>query len=289
MKRLSSLIPFLLVVLVTSCGNRSKSTDQAEVVPTEAAIAKPIAISFSEAFDSSKTDKQVIIEGYLQLPNMMYTTGDDAQVDFHARPQQRFGTEIIANVHTGDCNNCMAKLGEKYQLSDLKLKGDDGTEIHANERVRLTGRLRVRRSGLVENGLSVALDVAKIEKLPEIVLDYSQFEVVAITKENLFDTSLVYRLSSAEGKIEIPTMLFMENDVTLDLKVAGKRVGVNFSFGTGPNQIEPIPTNYAKGDFKIHDFEGNLVNLGKTVKVWGTRSTPGDESAGILYVERIQQ
>lgn len=292
MKNFLSIAILAMLAFFTSCGSSTTTTgngDGGDGQEIEQEGSKPITLSYSQTFDTAKDNRFVIIEGYLQLPGMMYTSGESAQVDFHARPFQRFGRDIIANIKTGSCNNCMTKLGEKYQLSDLKIKGDDGTDILANQRVRLTGGLRVHLSSLSEDGISASLDVSKIEKIPEIEVDYKQLEVVTITKENLFDSTLKYKLSMAEGKLEIPSMLFMENDVTLDLMVAGKRIGVNFNFGTGPNQIEPIPANYAKADFKIYDFKGELINLNKAAKVWGNRSTPTKDLAGVLYVEHIEQ
>ncbi len=281
-----------LAMLMVGCGN-SNSTDGGGVenVSESAPIEppKPLELAYDAVFDSSKHEKLISVEGYLQLPNMMYTSGNTAQVDFHARTNQHYGKSITANIETGDCNNCMAKLGEKYQLSDLKLKADDGTEVLANQRVRLTGKVRVYDSDMTENGYTASLDVTKIEKVPEIDLDYSQFKVVELTSENLYDTTLNYVLSSVKSKIGVPTMLFMENDVTLDMTVGGKRIGATFTFGTGPNQIEPIPANYSPSDFKIHDYTGKIINLNKPTKVYGTRSTPHKDSPGLLYVERVEQ
>jgi hypothetical protein len=246
-------------------------------------------MAYAQVFDTLNHEKEVIVEGYLQLPTMMFTGGNDAQVDFHARPYQRYGQNVIASITTGSCNNCMTPLGEKYQLSDLKMKADDGAEVLANQRVRLTGKLRVHSSSVGNSGVSASLDVTKIEKIPEVDLDYSQFDVVKLGKENLYDSTLDYALSMAESRIEIPTMLFMENDVTLNMMVGGERLGVNFVFGEGPNHIETIPANYSKKDFKIRDHKGELINLNKSVKVWGTRSTPRKNSPGILYVEHVEQ
>lgn len=292
MKKISLIALAFVAVSMAGCGgapapgNGEGSTDG---IIAEVEAPKPVPVDYAAVFDSAMHGKQVIVEGYLQLPNMMYTSGNDAQVDFHARPNQHYGTSITANIETGDCKNCMAKLGEKYQLSDLKMKADDGTEVLGNQRVRLTGNLRVHSSDMTETGYTASLDVAKIEKIPEIDLDYSQMKVVTVTPENFLDTTLNYALSMVESKIGIPTMLFMENDVTLDMTVGGKRIGATFTFGTGPNQIEPIPANYSKSDFKIHDHKGNVINLNKPAKVYGTRSTPRKDSPGLLYVERIEQ
>jgi hypothetical protein len=279
-----------LSFLMAACGgNNSAESDSAAAIPTAPVEAAPVQMEYGQAFDTAQHDKKVILEGYLQLPNMMYTSGNEAQVDFHARPYQRYGLNITANITTGDCKNCMKALGERYELSDLKMQADDGSEVLANQRVRLSGRLRVHTSTLSANGLSASLDVTKIEKATEAPIDYSKLEVVKLTKENLMDTTLKDALTSHEGKITIPTMLFMENDVTLDMQVGGERIGVNLLFGQGPNQIEPIPSNYSNSDFKIHDHQGNIIKLNKPVKVWGTRSTPRKDSPGILYVEHIEQ
>jgi hypothetical protein len=280
-----------VAIVLMGCGGTPKSDAGAgdTVVSATEEQAKPLSLAYDAVFDSAVNDKEVIVEGYLQLPNMMYTSDNSAHVDFYARTFQRFGTSITAYIQTGDCKNCMVKLGEKYQLSDLKIKADDGTEVLANQRVRLTGPIRVHASDDTENGFTASMEVAKIEKVPEVELDYSQFKVVEITPENLYDSTLVYALSSVKSKIGIPSMLFMENDVTLDMNVGGKRIGATFSFGTGPNQIEPIPSNYSPSDFKIRDYKGNLINLNKPAKAFGTRSTPTADSPGMLYVERVEQ
>ena len=282
----------LSVVILAGCGGSSEqqdvpSTDSAAGATVE--VAKPLSLEFSKAFDVAMNDQLVEIEGYMQLPSMMYTSGKSAQVDFTARPYQRYGSHITANIATGSCNNCMKPLGEKYDINDLHVKDKDGTEVGPNQRVRITGRLNVYPSGLSENGHTASLSPTKIEKIDEVELDYSTMNVVTITKENLQDTSLKYALSYVESKVEVPSILFMENDVTLNAKVAGQRLPVNFLFGKGPNQIEPIPSNYSKDDFKIHDYKGELVNLNKTLKLWGNRSTPDDKNPGIFYVERIAQ
>lgn len=280
------------VVLWAGCGDSStKPQDNANdsLATREPEEVKPINLEFSKAFDEAMKDQVVAIEGYLQLPSMMYTSGNNAQVDFSARPYQRYGDRISASITTGSCNNCMKALGEKYDINDLHVKDNDGKDIGPNQRVRITGRLSVYTSTMSPSGFSANLYPDKIEKIDEIELDYSTMSAVTLTKENLMDTTLKYALSFMQSKVEIPSMLFMENDVTLDAKVGSERIGVNFMFGTGPNQIEPIPANYSKADFKIHDSKGNVINLNKSVKLWGNRSTPSKDSPGIFYVEHVEQ
>lgn len=282
----------LFAVALSGCGGNSESQEVPQTDSAEGAVVepvKPLSLEFTKAFDEAMNDQEVEIEGYLQLPSMMYTSGKSAQVDFTARPYQRYGSHITANISTGSCNNCMKALGEKYDINDLHVKDNDGTEVGPNQRVRITGRLSVYASALSENGHSASLYPSKIEKIDEVELDYSTMNAVTLTKANLLDTTLKYALSYVESKVEIPSILFMENDVTLNAKVAGQHLPVNFLFGTGPNQIEPIPSNYSKEDFKIHDYKGELVNLNKPLKLWGNRSTPDEKNPGIFYVERIMQ
>ena len=184
----------------------------------------------------------------------------------------------------------MAKVADKYTPDDLKVTSNDGeTVIGPNERVRITGTLSIYESSTSSSGLSVSLRKGKVEKIDEVELDYASMGALAITKENLFDTTLKYTFSMAEGKLKIPSMLFMNDDVNLNMPFGKENLSVSFVFGEGPNTIEDIPSNYSKKDFKIHDYQDNIINLNKPVTVYGTRTPPRNDYGGILYVERIEQ
>ncbi len=184
----------------------------------------------------------------------------------------------------------MDELPDQYTSGDLRLVADDGKEIGAHQRVRLTGNLRVRESRLSANGFSATLDVTKIEQLEDMPIDFASLNPIEITKANLMDTTLADNaLSYVQGKLSIPTMLFMDSDISLNMAVGGQELSVSFMFGTGPNQIEDIPKDYEKSDFKIHDHTGKLINLNKPVKLYGNRSKPKADSPGTLYVEHVEQ
>jgi hypothetical protein len=246
-------------------------------------------LTYAAAFDRVHDKAFVNIEGYLQMPEMIYTDGQSGQVYLIERPYQRHGRNIAVSVKTGDCNNCMEGLPKEYKRADFKLKADDGSPIGLNERVRVSGRLGILENSLSKDGLALTMELTSLVKVPEVAIDYKQVEALKVDKTNLMDSTLQYVMSYAEGKLTIPTMIFMDKELTLDMAVGDKNLWVNFEFGTGPNQIEEIPENYGKADFKIHDADGKLINLNRPVKVWGIRSTPGHTSSGFLYVEHIEQ
>jgi hypothetical protein len=112
---------------------------------------------------------------------------------------------------------------------------------------------------------------------------------VLVTPENLFDTTLSETFAVAKGKLEIPYLVFMSDDISLNLKVGKEHISASFLFGDGPNLIEDVPENYTKKDFKIKDHTGKLIRLDKPVTVYGTRTAPKADYGGILYVERVEQ
>jgi hypothetical protein len=278
--------------MLSACGgNGPTEPEKQDSTLVMAKEEKPqyVDMTYAQAFDSTADDKFVIIEGYLQLPGMMYTSGESGQLNFTDRAGQRYGEHITANVRMGNCNNCMTKLGEKYTLNDLKIKADDGSEILGNQRVKITGKLRVYDSSTSKSGVSVSIEPEKIERVPEVALDYNAMQAIKVDKTTLHDTTLDYEFTMAEGKLNIPSMLFMNEDVSLTLKTSAGEVSASFLFGTGSAQIENIPENYKNSDFKIHDASGKIIDLKKPVKVWGTRTPPKKDYGGIIYVEHIEQ
>jgi hypothetical protein len=287
--RMRWLVMLLGVMLLGACGGSGDGNGAITEPVYGGTPTTYVPLEYDQVFDKAQDNQFVRLEGYLSLPSMMYTTGKTAQVNFHARAYQRHGREITSNIRMGACRNCMATLPEKYKTSDFQLTADDSTQILAYERVRLYGSLHVSDNALADNGLMVSLDVEKVERVAEVAIDYATLDAVKLDKSNLEDSTLKYVLTYAQGKLTIPSILFMENDISLFMSIGGTDVSINFLFGTGPNQIEEIPENYSKADFKIHDFEGKLINLSKPVKVWGNRATPRKGAPGILYVEHLEQ
>lgn len=283
------LVILVVVSLWSACGSNGGGHEAVTAPVYNGTPTTYAPMAYDQVFDKAQDNQFVSLEGYLSLPSMMYTTGKTAQVNFHKRAYQRHGQEITCNIRMGGCKNCMSTLPEKYKTSDLKLTADDSTKILAYERVRLYGALHVSDNALADNGLMVSLDVEKVERVAEVVTDYATLDAVKLDKTNLEDSTLKNVLTFAQGRLTIPSILFMENDISLFMSIGGNDVSINFLFGTGPNQIEEIPENYSKADFKIHDFEGKLINLSKPVKVWGNRATPRKGAPGILYVEHLEQ
>lgn len=280
-------------VLFAACGS-GDNQDPPEITEnqiTEKVVEEPKAteMAFEDAFSIDANGKMAMIEGYMQLPASMYSSNNSGSIDFSYRPNQRHGESIRMSLQMGNCKNCMKKLADKYDKNDLEVTTEDGTIVGPNVRVRVTGKLRVYESSIEGSGVSVSISNQKIEKVEEVELDYSAMGALKISSENFFDSTLKYVFSTVEGKIEIPTMLFMQDDATLSMKVGKENLSISFLFGNEPNHIEDIPKNYSKKDFKIHDFEDKIIDLKKPVKLYGTRTPPRKDYGGILYVERVEQ
>lgn len=295
MKKHPFAMIFIGLLLLSSCGSSEPEktevdtpTDQMDEAKEEA-LPPPSTIEFMAAFDEAMHEHRVILEGYLQLPGTMYTSGEKGSLDFTRRPFQRYGDDINVSIRMGDCANCMAKVADKYSRDDLKVNTDDGQVVGPNQRVRVTGKLRVHASSVSKSGVSVSLDPEKIERAEEQDLDYAGMGAVKVTTENLFDTTLTETFAVATGKLEIPYLVFMNDDVSLNLKVGKEHISASFLFGDGPNLIAEIPEQYTKKDFKIKDHNGKLIRLDKPVTLYGTRTAPKADYAGILYVERVEQ
>lgn len=285
-----------MALFLTACGGGSSEAyndTESQTAPIEKKEEpKPIEMDFMSAFSMDNNSKLVSIEGYLQLPSTMYTSGNSGSLNFSQRPGQRYGDDIRVSLNLGKCKNCMAKVADKYTADDLKVTADDGkTVIGPNQRVRITGHLSMYEASAATSpsNLSLSIRKGKVEKVEEIELDYAAMQPLAITPENLFDSTLRYSFSMVEGKIQIPSMLFMNNDVNLNIPIGKEKLSVSFLFGAGPNTIEDIPKDYGKKDFKIHDYQDKIIDLNKPVKLYGTRTPPREDYGGILYVERIEQ
>lgn len=250
------------------------------------AVADVESIALSAAFDKAHQGKLVQVEGYLQLPKSMIAVRDTAQIDLYERPDQRRGQAVTAKLAMGDCSNCMARLPASYTRNDLKIRDKNGAVVQVNERVRLTGRLLVSAGAKPAGKSSATLAVTNIEKLAPVAIDYHALSPVVMQAATIHDSTLGDgQLSFAEGRLSMPTMVFIDGDLSLSMAVGKESMGVNFLFGTGPNQIEELPENFTSADLKIHDHLGKTVNFHRAIKLWGARSMPD----GVLYVEHVEQ
>ncbi len=242
-----------------------------------------------EALDEKNAGKVVAVEGYLQLPQVLVADAEQAQVNFHARPLQRRGTTLFASLKLGDCANCMAKLPATYKLGDLKVFSDDQKPMTQGQRLRLTGTLSTGKEKGQTNARWSKIKVDEIEELDGAPYDYATSKALEINRENIGDSTLDGDLVRAMGRVAIPQMLFLKDDVMMEMILGSDTLGVSFLIGNGANQIDPIPSNFSKSDFKIHDYQGALIDLRKPVTVWGTRIRASGRSRSTIYVEHIEQ
>ena len=280
-----SWVLFAAFLSLTACEQSSASLGGDALI----GAGQATSVTLEEAIDEKNADKVVAVEGYLQLPQVLVADAEQAQVNFHARPLQRRGTTVFASLKLGDCANCMAKLPATYKLSDLKVFGNEQQPLSQGQRLRLTGILSMEKEKGQHKRRNAKIKVDKIEELENAVFDYVSSNALEINKENVGDSTLDGDLVRAVGRVAIPQMLFVKDDVMMEMMVGGDTLGVSFLIGNGANQIDPIPSNFSKSDFKIHDHQGALIDLRKPVTVWGTRLRGAGRSRSTIYVEHIEQ
>lgn len=78
---------------------------------------------------------------------------------------------------------------------------------------------------------------------------------------------------ATQGYLRLPDSFTGDESVVLRLYEAddfsGPPVGVQIKFGTGANQVEQVPTEYADDDLKVHLSDGQVAGYGTKVKVSG--------------------
>jgi hypothetical protein len=224
-------------------------------------------IRFSEATDKANDDKRVTVIGYLDVPNISYSTGNKTgQLGFIERPNQMDGAfDIILSLQLGKGNNTMKALPDKYTPEDVIVTGKNGEKVGAGDRVKMTGILHV-------NETYTSLDVQEIEKMEHVEIDYSTLNATKISGPEKPGKELDGKLVVTEGILEMPTIT-MGGDLTfLYLKVPGikDKLTVNIAYGAGPGKLEPLPDNYTTKDIKIRNNKGELIDTKKKVRIYGT-------------------
>jgi len=68
-----------------------------------------------------------------------------------------------------------------------------------------------------------------------------------------------------------------------------KKFGAEIQEGSGANAIEKLESEYKDSDVKIHDNNGQLINLSEKVKITGKMSTTPDGSVCFMQVDKIER
>lgn len=297
--KLYSAIAIAALVL-SSCGGGQSDEDRAkqlaelkkdstEKAEKKAKAAIPVEMTWEElrkldpkevddaSFDNAR--KTIIIEGYLAMPGMLYTSGNSIRCHMYPRNGQTKGFYVNLEFTHGKTPNRMESMPSKYTLADFKVHTDANEVVGQGDYVRITGGL----SRIDDEYATVY--ITKVEKAEPKAFDYAA-AATQLTDANMneMENKLVY----VDGTLEVPMFVFIEDDMTLDLKGTGLKSNIkaNVLVGDGPNQISDLPKGWSPSDVKIHDNTGKVIK-GKT-RIYGTftKSTIGD-TKGYIHVESI--
>ncbi|TND08600.1 MAG: hypothetical protein FD123_2104 [Bacteroidetes bacterium] len=291
---------FYLAVLILpgfifiSCGNDSKKNktednkpkresayEKAERVKDSINKLPAVAMTFEQAFaDTMQQEHNVSVEGYLQLRLMSSASSGGQSMNFFGRHNQNHGQSMYTRIHTGTGNNRMKALPENYRLKDLVITDDKGKTFSANERVRITGRMKASFSDPKRK--AVYLDVIKMERIPDARTDYAALNLPELSfgdddKEEMRDKA--YFL---EGKLSMPMYVLTGAEISIDLtNKKGQKFTVKILNGKGISQMENLKEGWTEKDVVIRDSKGETVPLKKNVRVYGVLKLDG------LHVEEI--
>lgn len=294
-----SLTIALATLLIASCGPSAedkakmdawqKKQDSTEAAKKAANDAPPVAITWDElqkmnpkeVEDASMngTKKKVIIEGYLSMPGVLYTSGNSIRCHMYPRNGQTKGFYVNLEFQQGKTANHMESMPSKYTLADFKVHTASNELVGQGSLVKITGEL----SRIDDEYATIY--ITKVEKAEPAAFDYAT-AATQLTDANMGDmeNKLVY----VDAALEVPMFVYIKEDMTLDLKNTGLKgeLEANVLVGDGPNQISNLPEGWSQSDVKVHDNTGKVIK-GKT-RVYGTfaKSTIGD-TKGYIHVERI--
>lgn len=297
--KLYSAIIAIALLLLAACGPSAedkakmdawqKKQDSTEAAKKAANEAPPIAITWDdlqkmdpkEVSDASLngTKKKVIIEGYLSMPSMLYTSGNSIRCHMYPRNGQTKGFYVNLEFQQGKTANHMESMPSKYTLADFKIHTANNEVVGQGSPVKITGEL-----SRIDDEYAT-LYITKVEKTEPKAFDYAA-AATQLTDANMGD--MENKLVFVDAALEVPMFVYIEEDMTLNLLNAGLKgeVKANVLVGDGPNQISNLPEGWSPSDVKVHDNTGKVIK-GKT-RVYGTfaKSTIGD-TKGYIHVERI--
>ena len=178
----------------------------------------------------------------------------------------------------------MVELKSGFFAKDFKAKDNSGKSVGVNERVKVTGILYSMKSYVKGEPNTVYFDVKKIEKVAEKDADYEALGFPMLTKE-IADNKSEYddEPYMAEGRLEVPMFVLTGDEMSIDLiDGSGNKFSIKVVTGTESNQMENLVSGWTPKDVKIRDYQGNLVPVGKKVRVYGVMALDG------LHVEYIK-
>ena len=233
-------------------------------------------LDWSQIKDKSMEGKMVTIEGYVELPFLMYTDAGKSTLNMHERMNQYSGGMIQLSVMDGSGENTMKELPDSYEQSDIELHDNSGGTIHYGEKVRITGKA-------VWADTKLKIEVEMIEKATE-TYDYAK-ESVRFTDSSDFE-ALNDKMVWLEGEIYIADE--QESGVRLDTWVDDSTLSVEvyckLEYGSLASQADELPESYTEDDFIFRDAKGKKCGEGSRVRVYGVYDSDKD----MVAVEKIE-
>lgn len=224
-------------------------------------VAQGEKLEWSKLEDKSMDGKMVTIEGYAELPFLMYTTEGTSTLHLHQRMNQYGGGMVSLTVKDGDDENTIKTLPDDYEQSDIEIHDNKGQKIVYGEKMRVTGKAKW------EDG-DYTIDVEMIEKV-EGAFDYEK-ESVRLTDSSDFE-ALNEKLVWAEGEVYIADEQEsgIRMDMWLDDSTLYSEIMCKFKYGSLPNQADELPETYYEEDVVYRDAKGKTLGDGSRVRVYG--------------------
>lgn len=232
-------------------------------------------LEWSKIEDKSMDGKMVTIEGYPELPFLMYTSEGRSTVHLHQRMNQYGGGMITLSVKDGDDANTMKVLPDDYEQSDLVMNDNTGGTVVYGEKVKVTGKAKW------EDG-DYTIEVELIEK-GSGSFDYAK-ECTRLTDDG-FET-LDQKLVWAEGEVYIADEQEggIRMDMWLDDTTLAYEITVKLEYGSLPNQADELPETYYEDDVIFRDAKGKKLGEGSRVRVYGVWYSEQE----MIAVEKIE-
>lgn len=248
------LIRISISILVLAIAGFTYSCGGGEVTPGE-------KLEWSKLEDKSMAGKTVTIEGYAELPFLMYTTEGTSTIHLHQRMNQYGGGMVILSLKDGDDENTIKTLPDDYDNADIEIHDNKGQKIVYGEKMRVTGK------ATFEDG-DYHIDVESIEKV-DGAFDYAK-ESVRLTDSSDFE-ALNEKLVWAEGEVYIADEQEsgIRMDMWLDDSTLSTEILCKFKYGSLPNQADELPETYYEDDVVYRDAKGKTLGDGSRVRVYG--------------------
>ena len=96
-------------------------------------------LEWTKIEDKSMDGKYVSIEGYPELPFLMYTDAGKSTLHLMERFNQYSGGMVILSVNDGTSPNRISPLPDDYAQTDIALYTDDGGKAYYGDKIRVSG------------------------------------------------------------------------------------------------------------------------------------------------------